>query len=130
MNKKGYTLIEIIVVIALVVSIGTFGAIGLSKILSNSKNQRYEEMINDIKMAANTYFSIYSKKNEYSYLNEELYNNGEVIIPISILKDTLLVRENLKNPKDNTLIDGCVIIRYQNNSIEYKACPYENCSCN
>ena len=35
MNKKGFTLIELIVVIALVASIGTFGAIGLSKVISN-----------------------------------------------------------------------------------------------
>ncbi len=132
MNKKGFTLIELIVVIALVASIGTFGAIGLSKVISNSKNERYNEIIQDIKLAGKTYFTIYSEMEDYSYLKNNLYTTGEVIIPISTLKNVLLVDENLKNPKDNTLINGCVVIEYKNSaSIEYKVCPYETgCAAN
>lgn len=128
MNKKGYTLIEIIVVIAIVATVGTIGAIGLSKVLSNSKEQRYDEMLDDIKAAANTYFTIYSDKEEYAYLENNLYNNGTLSISIDDLKESLLVDQNLKNPKDNTPINGCVVLTY-NNSVSYKVCPYENCEC-
>ena len=131
MNKKGYTLIELIVVIAIVATIGTFGAIGFSKIINNNKEERYNEMLDDIKASANTYFSIYSEKPEYSNLRlkEQLYSgNKTLIIPISDLKDALLVEQNLKNPKDNKEVNGCVVItNYE--SIVYKVCPYENCSC-
>ena len=121
MNKKGFTLIELIVVIALVASIGTFGAIGLSKVISNSKVERYNEMIKDIKASANTYFSIYSNKPEYSYLKDDLYNNTnhKVVISISTLKEALLVDWDLKSPKDNNDVDGCVIIEYKNNSSKH-----------
>ncbi len=125
MNKKGYTLIEIVVVIAIVAAVGTFGAIGLSKVISNSKEQRYDEMITDIKAAANTYFTIYSEKEEYAYLKNDLYTNGSVTIPISELQDSLLVDQKLKNPKDNESVNGCVVITYDNIELNYKVCPYE-----
>ena len=128
MNKKGYTLVEIIAVIALVVTIGAVGAVGMSTLISKSKDQRYNDMIADIKAAANTYFSIYSERAEYSYLNENLYGNGSVEIPMSTLKETLLVDEDLKNPKDNQFVSGCVLIEYDN-EITYKVCPYEECTC-
>ena len=153
MNKKGYTLVEIIAVIALVVTIGAVGAVGMSTLISKSKDQRYNDMIADIKAAANTYFSICtwfipsrlystgssavimfpdtlfsSERAEYSYLNENLYGNGSVEIPMSTLKETLLVDEDLKNPKDNQFVSGCVLIEYDN-EITYKVCPYEECTC-
>ena len=129
MNKKGYTLIEIIVVIAIVASVGTIGAIGLSKIISNSKQTRYDEMIEDIKAAGNTYFTIYSEYEEYSNLKSDLYSSGSVVIPIQTLKQALLVDQNQKNPKDNTLVDGCVKIIYSSGNLNYQVCPYENCTC-
>jgi len=129
MNKKGYTLIEIIVVIALIAAIGTFGVVGLSKVISNSKEQRYNEMIDDIKSAGNTYFTVYSEKSGYEYLKNSLYNNGRLVIQISTLKEALLIDENLKNPKNNQDVNGCVVITY-NTELNYKVCPYEdNCSC-
>lgn len=107
MNKKGYTLIEIIVVIAIIATVGTVGAIGLSRIISNSKQTRYSDLERDLKAAGNTYFTIYSEYDEYSYLKEDLYGSkGEVLIPIQTLKEALLVDRNLKNPKDNKPIYG------------------------
>ena len=134
MNKKGYTLIELITVIAIVVAVGTFGAIGITKMISSTKEERYNEMIEDLKTAANTYFSIYSEKPEYSNLGlkEKLYTGDKIlIIPISDLKDALLVEQHLKNPKDSKEVDGCVFITYDSltSTLTYKVCPYENCQC-
>lgn len=134
MNKKGYTLIELITVIAIVVAVGTFGAIGITKMISNTKEERYNEMIEDLKTAANTYFSIYSEKPEYSNLRlkEQLYTGDKILmIPISDLKDALLVEQHLKNPKDSKEVDGCVLITNDNlpPTLTYKVCPYENCQC-
>ena len=129
MNKKGYTLIEIIVVIAIIATVGTVGAIGLSKIISSSKQTRYDDMINDLQAAGNTYFTIYSEYPEYSYL-QNVYTNGSVDVCISTLKEALLVDQKLKNPKDNTLVDGCVKILYSSGALNFKVCPYEeNCTC-
>ena len=101
MNKKGYTLIEIIVVIAIIASIGTIGAIGLSKIISNSKQTRSDDMIEEMKATGNTYFTIYSEYSDYSSIKTDLYNTGTLIIPVQNLKEALLVDQKQKNPKDN-----------------------------
>ena len=134
MNKKGYTLVELIVVIVIIASIGIYGVISLNKTLEESKNQKYNEMIEYLKDSANTYFTIYSEYEDYSNLKDDLYGNDSLKITIKELKDKLLVDEDLKNPKDNQLIDNnaCVIITYDNiNSlVDYKVCPYESCSCN
>ncbi len=134
MNKKGYTLIEIIAVIVLVGSIGTFGAIGLAKIISNSKSQRYDDMIEDLKSAGNTYFTIYSEYQDYDYLKTDLYNNGRLVISINDLKSALLVDQNLKNPKTNEAVDGCVVITYSSGALNYEVYLYKlgsnSTSCN
>ena len=124
MNRKGYTLIELIVVIALVSIIGTFGVVGLSKVIANSKNERYVEMIESLKSASNTYIAIYPEK------EKKLYSDAVLIIPIADLQESLLIDKDLKNPKDNSLVTGCVKLTYSN-KINYEVCPYEsNCSCN
>ena len=128
MNKKGYTLIEIIVVIAIVASVGTVGAIGLSKIISNSKQTRYDDMIEDIRAAGNTYFTIYSEYPEYFDL-KDAYTGTTKEISIARLKEALLVDQNLKNPKDNVLVDGCVKITLSSGKLNFSVCPYENCTC-
>ena len=120
MNKKGYTLVEIIVVIALIASIGTIGAIGLSKIISNSKQTRYDDMINDMKAAGNTYFTIYSEYEEYSNIKTSLYNSGRLIIPVQTLKEALLVDQKLKNPKDNSTVYGRVVLTYSSGDVSYQ----------
>lgn len=131
MNKKGYTLIELIAVIAIIAAVGTFGVVGVSKLISNSKQQRYDEMVEDLKAAGNTYFSIYSEKSEYSYLKERLYSSpNQVKIKIDDLKEALLVDENLKDPKTNELVSGCVIITYTSGTINYTTCITSSCNCN
>lgn len=120
MNKKGYTLIEIIVVIAIIASIGTIGAIGLSKIISNSKQTRYDDMIEDMKAAGNTYFTIYSEYSEYSNLKTDLYNSNTLIIPVQTLKEALLVDQKQKNPKDNSDVHGRVVLTYSSGKVNYQ----------
>ena len=114
MNKKGYTLIEIIVVIALVATVGLVGAIGLTKIITNSKQTRYDDMINDLEGAALTYFTIYSEYPEYADLKTDLYTSHSVVIPIETLKEALLVDQNQKNPKDNSAVHGVTRIYIEN----------------
>lgn len=116
MNKKGYTLIEILVVVAIIAVIGLTATIGLDKIVVNSKNDRYENMLEDIKAAANTYITIIEPS-----INSSLYVDLSETITIEELKDALLLDKDLKNPKDNSLVSGNVVIIYNSGvgSISY-----------
>ncbi len=116
MNKKGYTLIEILMVVAILFVIGLGATIGLEKVITNSKKDRYDNMLEEIKEATNTYITVFEPQ-----INENLYTSGSVMITIEELQDALLLDDMLKNPKDNTLVEGNIVITYDSlsESISY-----------
>lgn len=111
MNKKGYTLIEILMVVAIIAVIGLTATIGLDKIISNSKKDKYDEMLEEIEGAANTYITVIEPS-----INASLYTDLTETVTIQELQDALLLDMNLKNPKDNTLVGGNVVITYDSSS--------------
>lgn len=111
MDKKGYTLIEILMVVAIIAVLGLSATIGLTKITVNSKQDKYDQMISEIKEAANTYITIMEPD-----LNASLYVEMSETVNISDLQASLLLDENLKNPKDNSLVSGTVVITYNSTS--------------
>ena len=116
MNKKGYTLLEILLVVAIIATIGLVGGVNLVKTINASKQEKYDNMVIDIQESANTYLTINPE------LEAELYTNGTYTVPIAALQEALLIDEKLKNPKDNTLVDGTVLITYNSStsSLEYE----------
>lgn len=111
MNKRGYTLIEVLMVVAIIAILGLTATVGLNKITLNSKQDRYDLMLSEIKEAANTYMTIVEPD-----LNASLYVDMSETITIADLQDSLLLDENLKNPKDNSLVSGTVVITYNSTS--------------
>ena len=66
MNKKGFTLVELLatlIVLALVMSLGTYS---ISSIIENSKEKNYELLISNIKDAAESYY------NECRYMKSDI----------------------------------------------------------
>ena len=110
-DKKGYTLIEILMVVAIIAILGLTATIGLSKVINNSKQDKYDQMIGEIKEAANVYISIVEPD-----LNASLYVDMSETVTIEQLQTSLLLDENLKNPKDNSLVSGNVVITYNSAS--------------
>ncbi len=105
MNKKGYTLIEVLIVIAIIATIGVLATVNLDKIISNSKEDKYDAMMRDITEAVNTYITIYEE--ELSNNLNSLYNNETSFqVSISTLQDVLLLDDPLKDPRNNKTIDG------------------------
>ena len=111
MDKKGYTLIEILMVVAIIAVLGLTATIGLDKIVTNSKQDKYDQMISEIKEASNTYITIINPS-----LNASLYTDMSETVTIEALQTSLLLDENLKNPKDNSLVSGNVVITYSSAS--------------
>jgi len=81
MNKKGYTLIEIIVVITLLAIIGTGTIIGGIRINKINKEKEREKLIDKIKVSAD----VYSTNTKYL---SQLENNSYVYVPITELIDS------------------------------------------
>ena len=137
LNKKGFTLVELIatiVVLSIVVSIGSYS---ITNIIKNAKEKDYNLLINNIKDAAETYYQ------ECKYSDNTGNNTGIDCNIDPTLKDLITYgylkgngtddkKMNITNPKDDNDISDCKIsINYENNHIKIKtisgpsSCPKE-----
>ena len=116
MNKKGFTLVELLAVIIVLSIIVLITAISTSNIIKNSKNNLSDVQIKSIERAAKTYYV-----EEGINLNESCINVSELI------SKGYIDQESIKNPNDNEEMLGSVKIRYINNKYIYK---YQTDTCN
>lgn len=100
-NKRGFTLIEILIVIS-IVAVVTISSLALvNKSMENSKERSLEQLYNKIELAAETYL------NKNDYLLQNLYNSREPICTkIYTLQNSSLLDFNIKNPVTNETING------------------------
>ena len=104
MNRKGFTLVELLATITILGLVVTIGGISISGIINNAKNKEYELLISNIKSAVETYYQ------------ECTYGGGSCSsrIGLKYLLDNGYLSPNgdgkkLINPKTDGDITGCVI---------------------
>ena len=100
MNKKGFTLVEIIVTISLLAILAVGIGISLNKVFKNQEENTYNTFIEKVKSASLLYSS-----NQSSILNDLEYKKGYVVISLKDLFDNGYIRKNLKNPDTGEVID-------------------------
>lgn len=115
MNKKGFTLTELLVVITLLVAITTSTIFGIDEIASQAKEKSLRELIKEIEQATDIYFSnneVFTK----SLLNGEI---EEKCTRVYVLQNEGLLDINLKNPVTDERIPGnlCVYSRVDEEGI-------------
>lgn len=99
-NKSGFTLIETIVVIGLISLIAVSGFLGVRTFSKNVEAKKYQKFYEQFDDA----LSVYLSENPEIYKN--LSDNVEgAIISLELLKNEGLIRENIKDPKTNEIID-------------------------
>lgn len=107
MNKKGFTLIEIMIIIGIVAVVSTTGTILFTQTLKQLNEKKLEDTIEEIELATDVYF------NKYPYLMEELYQGytGEKICTrIYKLQNEGLIDKDIKNPLTNERISGTLCV--------------------
>lgn len=126
LNKKGFTLVELIatiVVLALVVSISAYA---ITNIINSAKEKNYELLIKNIKDASETYY----QECKYSDITcndtvtlQELVNYG--YLKGNGTKDNKM---EIINPKDNKNIGACSIaVKNENGKLTIEgSCPKED----
>lgn len=113
-NKKGFTLVEIIIVIALLVVVAGIFSLNMIKSLSKQKVEENENIISQIISAANTYVSVNPDE------VENLYNGyGYVDIPIGDLRDAGLLSEEIKDAETGEVIPDDEKVRVKLDLGEY-----------
>ena len=101
--KKGFTLIEVMAVVALIGIIALITYPAIDKTIKDSREKAYATNIGTIEHAAYLYSS--ADKLGYSTTYQAL--------PIQTLKDAgLLEDSDIKNPINNTTIGGCVMYKW------------------
>lgn len=98
-NKNGFTIIEIIVCISLLLLVGTGSFFGIKLISSNITIRELNEISDKIYEAANVYLET---NNE---VKERLYNDKEaVVLPLSVLQNEGLITFNDINIKEHSVL--------------------------
>ena len=93
MNKKGFTLVELLAVIIILSLLAVLASTSVTKVIKNSKSDLYDAQLNLIKSAAEAWGSDNINK---------LPNAGECkYITLSTLKGYGLIDNEIKNPKTN-----------------------------
>lgn len=128
MNKKGFTLVEVLAVITILAIVVAIITPSISRILKENKNNKYqltEQTIID-------YMNIYNKDHEETIWSN---NNNTYQLEINTLKDkfpnlkipkecqasNLIITQGI-NPKSNSKYDYSVcLICKEGNSIAYKS---------
>ena len=108
MNKKGFTLVEIIVVIGLLAIFGVAIGISLNRNMKKNQETSVKEFNQKIIGAAN----LYASNNETILIN--LYEEkGFTTIKVNDLIDAGLISDNLVNPETNKKVTGEEPIRIE-----------------
>ena len=113
MNKKAFTLIELLAVVLILMILITIITPKIFKYLKNAENITDQEQINTIINISKIYMSKHS-----NLLPQE---NDLYIIQLQELKDSELIKTNqILNPSTNEELTGCVIIKNENNKYKYE----------
>ena len=105
-NKKGFTLVEIIVVVGLLSIIGVTIGISLNRNIKKNEENKIKEFNQKIKSAANLYAS-----NNESILTNLYEEKGYTLIRVNDLIDAGLISDNLVDPETNEKVTGEEIIK-------------------
>lgn len=116
MNNKGFTLIELIAAITIMIIISVIVTVNLSKIGEKNEEKRYNEFKQQVADAACVYIDL--SKN--SATKQSCYNNCTV--NVSDLITDGLVSEDLINPKTDTKIDTSLTVSVRWNNEGVKTC--------
>ena len=122
MNKKGFTLVEILVSIGLLALLGSVIAISLNKVFKNNNLKNYNEYVEKIKSSAMLYVN-----NTVDIIND-LNDSSFKIITIGDLTDNGYLKDNIINPDTSKTVDKNEKIKVSYDSdheliVEY---PYNN----
>lgn len=99
-SRRGFTLIEIIGVIALLAVILLVAAPTIIKTLKSTEDSEYSTYVENITLAAETYL----QRNRERYPQLE-HIGGIVTITVGTLQEEGFVKKNLKNPKTDANVN-------------------------
>lgn len=118
MNKKGFTLVELLAVIVVIAIIAVIIAPNVIKLFNKSKDKSYDILINNIRTAGENYYQEceygdLSNTSKYGELKCTINNNATTVslgklVELGILKASGN-NNSITNPKNSKNISNCNI---------------------
>lgn len=111
MNKKGFTIVELLVTITLLAIISTIATISITSFINKNKENNYEILKNTILQASK------------EYVTDNRYGSVESSITAQYLLDNHYITSGFTDPKTGKNIDlnsVVVTITYQNKNYTYE----------
>lgn len=111
--KKGFTLVELLAVIVIIITITLIMFPAVTNTIKSSKESLYKVQIEDIELASKKWGTEY-----YTELDSNHLNN--IYMPISYLQYlNYLEKDEIINPIDKSIMNGCIEISYNNDNSQY-----------
>lgn len=110
--KNGFTLVELLSILVILSVISIIAIPEIKESIDNAKNSTYDNQVDAIKKAADSYFMASSFD-----INED---DEKVIYLNDILKKGYLEDKDVKNPILNEEMTGCVLVTLSNNQYHYQ----------
>ena len=107
MSKKGFTLVEITVVIAIVAFISTASIITFNQITDKVNNNELEDLITQIELATDVYFNVHTEYITQLYESDE---SDVICTRLYKLQQDGLIDMNLINPITDERISGTMCV--------------------
>lgn len=101
MKKNGFTLIEVVGILVLLILILSITFPIVTSTLKNSKEKLYVDQIEFIKDAAKSYLI-------------DLQGAKPSSVSLQTLINTNYIEEGITDPRDDTLLNGCIYITFDN----------------
>lgn len=112
-NNKGFTLVEVLAVVAILVTIIVIVTPKIFKQFKTAEEVTDKEQINTLINTAKLYM------NQNSNLLPQ--ENDIYVIQMQELKDSGLIKTNqILNPSTKEELNGCIIVKYENNKYKYE----------
>ena len=122
MNKKGFTLIEIIAIIILLSVIALITYPVINNLITEGKEKLYEKQINELERLSNTWVT----KNTNKLKTEEGYTYNLSFEELN--EQGFISDEQVKNPKTGQKLSGCMKVTYNSSNKGYKVAYDKSCT--
>lgn len=124
MNKKGYTLIELLAVLSVMAIILLIAIPSITKQLSDIEENKYAQFKQNLYLAAESYINAFPSS--FTMLKMD---GGKACIDVTSLIEDGWIKSSFNNPKTNKAVSLNSSVKVTNISGEYKYTYFPNQKC-
>ena len=112
--KKGFTLVELLCVIVIIAVISLITFPKITKHINSAKEELYVTQVKNLEKIGEKW-----ALNNNDYLDK--YHVNDTIITLNLLKEQKYIeKEDILNPKNKQVMNGCILISYKDNKYSYE----------